>query len=248
MTELFRRLENLLGSRVKAAEACGLERKTIYGWEKTSDLKLRTKKKVLKVLLDQLPEDTLEFMTRRSVESSVDILRIFLNFIYESAVDEKVSIEDFLQLASKFEEVKRKYAGLIIDNLDVEVGDMTRSLAEKASELKLDLPRSAIDVIRLSKLIETLPAMIKALSYEPLIAAPEIAREFRFPLEFVQDLSKALQESLPRITPQISYPIKRGITAGTIDLMESKSLSGNEIAPTLNAITRISSPSKTYSE
>jgi len=222
---LFKHLEDTLGSRVKAADICKIERKTIYDWEKTGEVKLKTKRKVLRALLEKMPEDTLDFMTKRSVESSVDTLRIYLSAIYETAVDDRTSINDFRRLSSKFEEIRTKYSGLIVDHLDVEVGDMLRFLDEKASDLGLTLPRSPIDLASLSKLSEILPATIKALSFKPLITDFEIARDFGFTPEFVQSLSMALQESFLAIrppTPQIErvYPGSELLTAGTISVRE----------------------------
>ncbi len=225
---LFKHLEDTLGSRVKAADICRIERKTIYDWEKTGEVKLKTKRKVLKALMEKLPEDTLDFMTKRSVESSIDILRIYLYSLYETAVDEGTSMDDFRRLASKFEEAKTKYSGLTVDHLDVEIGDMLRSLEEKASEMELMWPRSPIDLVRLSKLSEILPATIKALSSKPLITDFQIAKDFGFTLEFVQSLSMALQESFVAIRPSAPrieqvYPAYEPLTAGTIPAREPSS-------------------------
>lgn len=198
VSKLFNNLEKALGSRTEAARICRLERKTTYDWEKTDEIRLRTKRRVLRAFLDSLPEEALKFMTERSVEKSVDILRIFLSAIYEGALNEQISREEFQRLTSKFEDIKRKYAGLILDNLEVEVGDMCRSLSEKGSDLGLTLPESPSDVVRLSKLSRVIPTLIRAISVRtPLTADPEIAKDLNFPLEFVQSLSRGVQESYP---------------------------------------------------
>ena len=82
---------------------------------------------------------------------------------------------------------------------------MLRFLDEKASDLGLKLPKSPVDVVRLSRLIGILPDFVKAVSLKPLITDVEIATDFNFPIEFVQSFSNALQESF--VTEQPTYVI-----------------------------------------
>ena len=223
--QLFNRLEENVGSRLEAAKLCGLERKTVYDWEKTGDIKLRTKKKVLTALVENLVDETLEFMTGRSFETSVDILRIYLSALYETAVSEEISKTAFQQLVSKFEEAKKQYPGLIIGHLEPEIENMLRSLSEKAAALEIPFDTSPLDVVRLTSLSAEIPTLIKTISTAtPWVPDTDIAKIFNFPKEFVQSFHKALQENFIAIRPPLALPTltspyeAQPVTAGTIPL------------------------------
>ncbi len=48
---------------------------------------------------------------------------------------ENKTISEFVRLASKSDQVRQKYAGLVVDNLEIEVGNMLRHTMERANEL-----------------------------------------------------------------------------------------------------------------
>jgi len=192
--ELFNGLEKTLGSRVEAAKMCRLERKTIYGWEKTGEMRLKTKKKVLTALVDNLTEDILEFITKRGFETSLDLVRIYLSYLYENAID-KVNIEEFTRLALKFEQARQEYSGLIADKLELEVGNMSRSLYDRASEIKISVPKAPIAIVNLQKVSPLVPALAKIMILSPEITELELANRFNLPREFVSSLSTALREA-----------------------------------------------------
>jgi hypothetical protein len=191
---LFELLEKVTGNKADAAKICGLERKTTYDWEVTKEIRLNTKKKVLAALIENLPEETLDFMTEKSIQASVDILRTYLFALYEKAMAER-NLTDFLRLASKFEEKRDKYAGLIADYLEVEVGNMLELFPEKASELGVTFQPSPLRTVRLSEFSKYLPHVIRTISMlDPDTPKVEIAKIFSLPLEFVETLSAALRE------------------------------------------------------
>lgn len=216
VVRLFELLETVIGSKTDAAKICGLERKTTYGWKTTKEIKLKTKKKVLAALIENLTEETLQFMSEKSVQASVDILRTYLFAIYERAVNE-TKASNFLRLASKFEESKQKYAGLIAEHLETEVGNMSELITEKASELRVPFKPSPLDVVKLSEFSEHLiPSLIRTISMlSPYTPESEIASIFNIPDEFVQTLSDALHEHYVAI--RIPTPMKpEPITAATL--------------------------------
>jgi len=221
VVQLFKLLEKAIGNKAEAAKICGLERKTTYGWEIAKEIRLNTKKKVLAALIENLPEETLDFMTEKSVQASVDILRTYLFAIYEKAVDER-NTSNFLRLTSKFEETRHKYASLIVDHLENEVGNMLELIPEKASELGVIFKPSPLNVVRLSEFSKLLlPSLIKAISMlRPYVPEGEIASIFNIPHEFVQTLSTVLQEHY--IAIRMPTPMKiESTTAATLGLQES---------------------------
>jgi len=191
---LFELLEKVVGNKVEAAKICGLERKTTYGWEITQEIRLGTKKKVLAALIENLPEETLDFMTEKSVQASVDILRTYLFSLYEKAMAQKDST-NFLRLASKFEQKKDKYSGLIVDHLEIEIGNMSELFPEKAGELGVFFQPSPLRTVKLSEFSKLLPYVIKTISMVDLSdPRVEIAKIFNLPSEFIENLSGALRE------------------------------------------------------
>ncbi len=209
VVKLFKLLEDAVGNKVEAATLCELERKTTYGWEATKEIRLRTKKKVLAALIEHLTEETLDFITKRSVETSVDILRTYLTATYEKAMDERTDPESFLRLAFKFEETKQKYSGLIVDFLDIEVGDMSMHIPEKASELGVTFKVSPIQNMKLPNLSKLLPSLIRTISSTyPYIPDTEIAKVFNLPADFVHTISVTLHQNYIAIkTPTVSMKI-----------------------------------------
>ncbi len=226
VVELFKLLEKKVGNKVEAAKICGLERKTTYGWDTTKEIRLRTKKKVLTALIENLTEETLDFITERSVDTSADVLRTYLSALYERAMDEREDPLNFLRLASRFEETKQKYAGMIVDRLEVEVGNMSTLFPEKATELGTTFKVSPINVLKLSELSILVPSLIKTISSTyPYIPDSEIAKFFNLPSDFILTLSVALHENYIAIRTPIA-PLKispspyegNHETAGTIEL------------------------------
>ena len=213
---LFELLEKAVGNKVEAARICGLERKTTYDWETTKEVRLSTKKKVLAALTENLPEETLDFMTERSVQASVDILRTYLFAIYEKAMNEK-NATNFLRRASKFEDTKQKYAGLITGYLEIEVGNMSELLPEKADELRVTFKPLPLQMVRLSDFTKLLPNLMKTISIaSPTAPRIEIAKIFNISSEFVETISTALCEyyvSIRRAVPVEPEPP----TAATVE-------------------------------
>jgi len=226
VVRLFKLLEEIVGNKVKAAKLCGIERKTAYGWDATKEIRLRTKKKVLSALIENLTEETLAFITERSVETSVDILRTYISAIYEKAMDERINAPNFLRLASKFEEIKQNYAGLIVDRLEIEVGNMSALIPERASELGAFFEVSPINTLKLSEFTKLLPSLINTISsVYPYVPDSEIAKIFNLPRDFVHTLCTTLHENYIAIgSPPASVnitpsPYERNYsTAGTIRL------------------------------
>jgi len=203
VVRLFKLLEKKVGNKVDAAKMCGLERKTTYGWDTTKEIRLRTKKKVLTALIENLTEETLDFITERSVDTSADVLRTYLSALYERAMDEREDTLNFLRLASRFEETKQKYAGMIVDRLEVEVGNMSTLFPEKARELGTTFKVSPINVLRFSQLSMLIPNLIKTISSTyPYIPDSEIAKFFNLPPDFINALWAALHENYIAIRPE----------------------------------------------
>ena len=134
ISDLFGRLQSSAGSLAKAAELCKLERKTVYDWEKTGYVKLSTKRKVLKALLENLSKPTLGFITRRTYNRAQEAFRIYISTMYEQCVTE-TKPDMFLQEVAQFESAVKEYKALAQNLWRDELPQMLYELSRHAQKL-----------------------------------------------------------------------------------------------------------------
>lgn len=156
VSQLFDTLtERLQGNRSEATRQCGLTGKATYDWEKAGYVKLETKRKVLEACLRIDFLDTIEYLLSRSSERTVDILRTILSTIYAEAIETDAK-EQIGALFNKFDTLKTRYRGLIRDQIEEEVADMTWLLSEKALELGISLRQRLIKDFSAQELLESI--------------------------------------------------------------------------------------------
>jgi len=195
---LFKNLERSAGSLRKAAIQCGLERKTIYDWKDKGGLKLSTKKKVLRSLLNVDPEETLAYMVERSSETATELLRTYLATIYEHAMRPGTGKDDFEVLLLRFEETRGRNASTILGKFEFEVGDMMVSLKQRAFELKITYDPQPPELTTLNRLTAVMPKLVTQLrSLSPSDDVHDIAQKFNLPSSFVGSVLRPLSPVQP---------------------------------------------------
>lgn len=191
--QLFGKLTERLGSnRSEAARQSGLTGKATYDWEKVGYVKLSTKQKVLETCLRIDFLDTVEYLLSRSSERTIDILRTILSTIYAEAVETN-SKDQFSILFDRFDILRRRYRGLIRDQIGDEVADMVWVLTQKASELKVSIPQKSIDDISAKELLDMFPLIGDAFLENPQ-GAHIIAKTLDLPLESIDMLWPTLEK------------------------------------------------------
>lgn len=194
--ELFRDLEEAYkGNLSEACRKCKIQRKTKYDWIRTRSLKLSTKKKVLKALIEIKPERTLDFLLKRSKETTLELLSINLSNVYAKAMVEGVSRRSFIDAIKKFEEIKNEYVGLIWE-LEEELGDMRYHIRERASILNVPLPRESVELIKPSHMLEMIPAVVDAISRHGFQTFSKLSADLKVPEKLVQAMSEAIRISI----------------------------------------------------
>jgi len=221
--DLYRKLEETVGSRSMTARKCGIERRTIYGWDTTKEIRLKTRERILSVLLEELTEETLDFLTKRSVESSKDILRTFLSSLYEKAMDEATNNQEFSRLASRFDQTRQQYEGLLSEDLRSEVGGMMQYTLTHAKEIGIHLRPLPNEIISLTEFSRLIPDLVKTILVSaPYFPTSNIAKQFNLPLDFVNTFSLALHDNYiatRAVEPperMLSLPGEQAITMATI--------------------------------
>jgi hypothetical protein len=216
--QLFDSLVNLSGSVSEAARKCNIQsRKTIYDWKETSDIKLSTKTKILNASLGNIPDKTLSFLLKRSEESTSDILHVILSRTFEIAMKQNVSKESFIQLTNEFTIITKEHAGIVLERLEEEVGEMTQAIRGKAFDLKVDLPPVPIETMKPAQLLELLPIIMKAIPEKVTQSEKlDLAQKLNIPIELV-DASSALASTVrahyevkfQSAAPQTPYPVPK---------------------------------------
>jgi len=210
--ELFEKLQQLCGGNLsEACRRCGIQRKTRYDWASARSIKLTTKKKILKAMLEIDMELTLSFLLSRSKEITLELLSTYMSYLYSEAMKEIFDPRYFLRILEKFERVKNDYAGLIWQ-LGEEVEEMTYNLREKARALRVPLPEESIDAIRPTHLLEVLPSVIHAVTRNIMVEPAKLAANLEVPRKLVQVVSEAISTTIGR--QQISEAGKVDIDTG----------------------------------
>ena len=165
--QLFQKMtEKLSGNRSEAVRRCGLTGKATYDWEKTKYVKLETKQKVLEACLGTDFLTATEYLLDRSNDRTVDILRSFLSKIYMEAIETE-SKDQFKILLEKYDVSRKKHRGLIKDQIEDEVADMSWLMRQKASELDLPVPEKTIEEISLKEWLEVFPVIVDSYVKDP---------------------------------------------------------------------------------
>ena len=185
--QLFKTLEKNYGSIQNAALKCGIQRKTVYDWQKTADVKLTTKTKILEAAITTRPDYTLRFLLERSEERASEILYVMLTRFFERATTQGLDQRTFVAIAKKFELLRKRHAGLIFGHLEEEIGDMSQLIRERCESLQVSLPPVAIETMKSAQILEILPTIVKSLPEKgTLVGHLEIAEKFNVPIELVK--------------------------------------------------------------
>lgn len=208
--ELFQDLVKAYEENIsEACRKCGIQRKTVYDWIRARSLRLSTKKKVLKALIETEPERTLDFLLTRSKEITVELLSINLSNVYAKAMAEGISRRSFIGAVKKFEDIKNRHIGLLWE-LEEELADMTYHIRERASTLNVALPAESVDTIRPSHMLEMVPAVVDAISRQGFRSFSELATNLNVPEKLVRVMSEVIKIPIRGVlsteTTQVGLP------------------------------------------
>ena len=186
--QLFESLATLAGSVSEAARECNIQsRKTIYDWKETSDIRLSTKTKILNASLRNIPDKTLRFLLERSEESTSDILHVILSRTVEIAMRQNTRKECFTELANNFTLITKEHAGIVLERLEEEVGEMTQAIRGKAFDLKVSAPPVPIETMKPARLLELLPIIMTSMPLRITQGEKlDLAQKFNVPMELIE--------------------------------------------------------------
>jgi len=186
VNELFNRIKELT-SRSEAARICDLERRTTYYWEDSREVRLSTKQKVLRTILEKDFDYTVKYMLKRIYNASSDILGLYLGTICEKAMNPEIEPQQFQMLINEFREARIKYSPLVTSTIVASFSDMFENIRKRANELRIDFPPLPMSALNVEEMKNLLPQLMKVVpSSINDDALEEISRKFNFPQEFVK--------------------------------------------------------------
>lgn len=173
------------------AEKCNVTRRTIYQFEKSRDVRAKTRIKILDACLQTNPDQTLKFLVERSKEKSASILMTYLSHLYKEAISTDM-IKGFDVALRDFLETRERHFGLISDEISDEVETMTGTLYEKVLEYGVELPLESVRTTSTSHIIEVIPYIINEIRSGRFLEE-DIARIYRVPLELTRRIGSSFE-------------------------------------------------------
>lgn len=162
MLYLFSKLIEEHGSISEAARACGIARRSYYTLKDRDFLHPETKEKILLAAFNISPDEILDYMLKRHVDDSLEVLSTNLSTLYEEAIGES-NREALREILEHFNKVKQEYEGLIIDNFQREVLDQLAHLVEKAVVAEVMWKPSQSTLYKTQELMTIIPLIFKEL-------------------------------------------------------------------------------------
>jgi hypothetical protein len=232
---LFDLLKKKTGSQSEAAKLCGLTRKTTYDWKEIGELKGETKEKVLSVLIDNLPRETLSLIADRASKFARDSVVTYLSVLHSLAL-QSPSVPEFTENAKLFDEARTAYGGLVAGMYETEMGKMLSDLNAYARSLGADWHPVPVRIFSETHLSELLPiVMAKLRTGSPDFAG--ISRE----LQISPELASKLREGMP------SAPLLEQGDIAAYTLVRAFSESIRRLSETTDIFYMVNSPASSLS-
>jgi len=217
---LFGKYQKSLGdNRTLAAKECDITPKSVYDWESLKEnVKHSTKVRVLEKIIQDLPVETFSYLTQKLYDSSTETLISCLTTLYETSFDAKDE-KEYLQKVKDFENMTRKYAGLIYKHRDLEVNHMFSKLSTYAKSQRYYWKPQQTILYDSETVKQMIPQIISSWIYYGLpMSAEELASRNKFPLEFVKTVEEGLDQQLLLHPPLESgkeiRPLEEGVRVG----------------------------------
>jgi len=140
VVELFKILEERYGTISKVCERVGIERRTFYHWREARQINAETKAKILRAALDEFPVDTLEFLARKSMWRTREVLELLLELLRRLIAEEE-DPEKVRTLAKRAEEIVKDFSTPVTEYLREEISAVVEAAQSRGVEMKLQPQR-----------------------------------------------------------------------------------------------------------
>lgn len=201
---LFNWLIDAYGSVAKAAEITGIQRKTVYDWDKVTDeVKLETKLKILEhsVKLDE--NRTLQFLIEKADNDSKEVLGYYIRYMFEKAMKAN-SKEEFSKHFSLLRDIQRTHRGLVFDHQMDTIEERNQLLNARTKEFCIDVTETSVYTIPPEILERKVIAFLEILEKRTM-TREEMKESLDLPSEFIDNICDALKYLNPGNAPSGSY-------------------------------------------
>ncbi len=212
--------KKLNNNRSRAARTCGLTGKATYDWERTSYVKLGTKKKVLEASLRENFLCTMQYLLNMSNERNQDLLQNILSSLYADA-QEATTPDCFKQALAQFDTIRQHNLGKIRDGLQAEVTDMTQSLQNKAAELGVSVPQKSIEEFSAAEILRIFAIIGQTYSKDPAEAEVLAQKTIQLPSNVAKPILHTFK--------LLCSPTETHMTTADTDLMGLKQPAGGAL-------------------
>lgn len=200
--ELFNRLKELT-NRTEASRNCDLERRTTYYWTENRAIRLLTKQKVLRAILETDFEFAVKYLLSRVYFASKDMLEQYLGFIYENSMAQEIEISRFKVLIEEFRQIRIQYSAMINQRSNARIYQMFTNLQKKAVAKGIILEPLPMSTMNIEDARVLIPSLMKRLP--PFIddnTMTDYGKRFNFSkdlLNFVMELQAIPKKTVPLI-------------------------------------------------
>jgi hypothetical protein len=160
VTILFNHLKEIT-SRSEAARLCDLERRTTFYWNDDREVRLFTKQKLLLAILEKDFLFTLRYLCERAFEVSSQTISLYLETLYENAMDPDLNSTEFEKLASEFRAIRIKYSPIINTTMTPTISYIFENLKKRSADLRIDFPSLPLSTMAGKDVVDILPHLIK---------------------------------------------------------------------------------------
>jgi len=130
--QLFNMLQEKYGTIASACERIGIERRTFYNWRNARQINIETKRKLLRVAIQEHPIETLKFLTLKAKERTTEISSHLIETLRRHIIEEE-NPEKLKTLITTTKTIINQLSTPIIENIHHEVENLLKLIDEKAS-------------------------------------------------------------------------------------------------------------------
>lgn len=177
-------------SRADAARICGIDRRTVYDWDNVNEIRLKTKVKILRAMLERDVIETLKYLLDKGIDNSLNIFTSLISYIYQKAMDININNDEFERLYNTFYDIRKKNSNLINKYKYDEIAEMEYILDFKAESLDIDVIKLSINDMNVEEIVTLLKPITENIPYGSTESdLNRISEEVKFPLEFIKNIS-----------------------------------------------------------
>ncbi len=211
----------------RAAEKCGIARTTPRRWKEAEFIRPETKNKVLKACIEEVPLKTFEILAEKGKEKLGDLILTYLSIVYNQGLNED-NPKSFNEKFILFQELRRKFKGIISNTVQDHVRDMLQILLDKTDSMGFNYPRDDLSTITSKNLLEALPYLLEDMIIKKA-SLDTIAHQYRLDIAIPQTIHRAVSRIEQWTSQRVIAEIVKPVTSDSEWIvLTNETIQGNE--------------------